>query len=164
MKIFNVQQISEMLNTNPETVRRWIRSGKLKAEQDSRKSGNLISEDSLKKFMLSSSKYAGLVATVFAPTTIALPVAMGGLVGTVISAVYGQKKLKITSKHIEEYLKDEIGKLDASIAQKKTTINQLQMELYTDEKQLNDLKKALDIVDFQKIADLVNGTLEKKSK
>lgn len=49
MKIFNVQQISEMLNTNPETVRRWIRSGKLKAEQDSRKSGNLISEDSLKK-------------------------------------------------------------------------------------------------------------------
>ena len=31
MKEYNVQQISKLLQTNPETVRRWIRTGKLKA-------------------------------------------------------------------------------------------------------------------------------------
>lgn len=37
MSEYNVKQISEMLDTNPETVRRWIRSGKLEAEQTSKK-------------------------------------------------------------------------------------------------------------------------------
>ena len=29
MKSYNVKEIAEMLNTNPETVRRWIRDKKL---------------------------------------------------------------------------------------------------------------------------------------
>lgn len=31
MKSYNVKEIAEMLNTNPETVRRWIRDKKLDA-------------------------------------------------------------------------------------------------------------------------------------
>ena len=42
MKTYNVQQISEALDVNPETVRRWIRSRKLKASQESKKEGNVI--------------------------------------------------------------------------------------------------------------------------
>ena len=159
MKEYNVQQISKLLKTNPETVRRWIRSGKLVAVQDSRKGGNLVSEEALKKFMHESPKYAGLVATIFAPAAIALPVAVGSLVGSVLSALYGQKKPKISSKHIEKYLKDEINRLEDSVARKKTTISQLQIELSTDEKQLSDFKEALDTVDLQKIADSVNESL-----
>ena len=33
MKTYNVREISELLDTNQETVRRWIRSGKLEDEK-----------------------------------------------------------------------------------------------------------------------------------
>ena len=44
MKTYSVKQIAEMLGTNPETVRRWIRGDKMKAVQVSRKGGNVITE------------------------------------------------------------------------------------------------------------------------
>ena len=34
MDTYSVKEIADMLNTNPETVRRWIRSGKLEAIQE----------------------------------------------------------------------------------------------------------------------------------
>ena len=37
MESYSVKQIAEMLNTQPETVRRWIRTGKLTAHKNSRK-------------------------------------------------------------------------------------------------------------------------------
>ena len=49
MKTYSVKDIADMLNTNPETVRRWIRAGKLKADQTSRKDGNMVREDDLYK-------------------------------------------------------------------------------------------------------------------
>lgn len=39
MKSYNVKEIAEMLNTNPETVRRWIRDKKLDATIVSKKGG-----------------------------------------------------------------------------------------------------------------------------
>ena len=51
MKTYSVKQIAKMLNKNPETVRRWIREGKLQAVQVSRKGGNSVSEEALKKFL-----------------------------------------------------------------------------------------------------------------
>ena len=48
MTIYNVREIAEMLNTNPETVRRWIRSGKLEAVRESRKEGNIVTKEMLK--------------------------------------------------------------------------------------------------------------------
>lgn len=50
MKTYSVKEISELLNTNPETVRRWIRSGKLEAIQDSRKEGNVVTQAMLDSF------------------------------------------------------------------------------------------------------------------
>lgn len=37
MKTYSVKEIAEMLNTNPETVRRWIRDKKLDATIESKK-------------------------------------------------------------------------------------------------------------------------------
>ena len=62
MKLYTVKQIAEILNTNPETVRRWIRDGKLSAVQSSRKDGNIISEDAFNKFLAETSKYASIAA------------------------------------------------------------------------------------------------------
>ena len=39
VKSYNVKEIAEMLNTNPETVRRWIRDKKLDATIVSKKGG-----------------------------------------------------------------------------------------------------------------------------
>ena len=44
MDTYNVKQIADMLNTQPETVRRWIRSGKLHAEKASRKDGHVVTD------------------------------------------------------------------------------------------------------------------------
>ncbi len=54
MKSYSVKQVADLLKTNPETVRRWIRSDKLAAQQDSRKGGNIIYESALQEFVISS--------------------------------------------------------------------------------------------------------------
>ena len=53
----NVYDIANALDVNPETVRRWIRSGKLKAEQNSKKEGNVITMEAFKDF-INIPKYA----------------------------------------------------------------------------------------------------------
>ena len=57
MKKYTVSEISNMLGKNPETVRRWIRAGKLGAEQPSRKEGNYVTELDLFNFLIDSKKY-----------------------------------------------------------------------------------------------------------
>lgn len=44
MKSYTVKDVAEMLQVNPETVRRWIRDNKLRAEKTSNKGGNKILE------------------------------------------------------------------------------------------------------------------------
>lgn len=60
MKSYNVKEIAEMLNTNPETVRRWIRDKKLDATIVSKKGGHIIYEAALREFLNSSPKYASI--------------------------------------------------------------------------------------------------------
>ena len=62
MEEYTVNEIAELLNTNPETVRRWIRNNKLHATQNSKHEGNVISKESLDNFLKKNSKY-GAVAT-----------------------------------------------------------------------------------------------------
>lgn len=55
---YTITDISERLNINPETVRRWIRNGKLKAElSGSKKGGYKISEASYRDFIKNNPKY-----------------------------------------------------------------------------------------------------------
>ena len=56
MDTYSVKEIADMLNTNPETVRRWIRSGKLEAIQESRKGGNVVTKSMLDAFLKASPK------------------------------------------------------------------------------------------------------------
>ena len=62
MKTYSVKEISEMLNTNPETVRRWIRKGKLNAiKSEYRKGGSKVTAEMLEKFLDAYPKYASSV-------------------------------------------------------------------------------------------------------
>lgn len=62
MKKYSVIQIADILDTNPETVRRWIRDNKLVAEQESRKQGNAVTEAALQDFLKATPKYAARYA------------------------------------------------------------------------------------------------------
>lgn len=55
--MYTVKQVAEKLNVNEETVRRWIRSGKMDAVSTSRKGGYKISLLDLNKFYDSHPKY-----------------------------------------------------------------------------------------------------------
>ena len=66
MDTYSVKEIADMLNTNPETVRRWIRSGKLEAIQESRKGGNVVTKSMLDAFLKTSPKYAGIAGGLLA--------------------------------------------------------------------------------------------------
>ena len=149
METYSVKQIADMLNTKPETVRRWIRTGKLKAEQSSRKDGNVITEGDLNDFLKSSPKYAGLIAGA-AISTIAAPFAAIPLAGSIVATyLEASKKAKdsenssFSSDDVKKYLKEEIARRDASIKQKLKTIEQIQQEIANDQQQISECKSIL---------------------
>ena len=59
MKTYNVHEVAELLHVNPESVRRWVRTGRLKGDYDGcRRHGFTISESDLLDFMDSKPKYS----------------------------------------------------------------------------------------------------------
>ena len=62
MDTYTVKEVAKMMNTSEETVRRWIRSGKLKANMDSRKKGSVITDAMLREFTRNTPKYAAALA------------------------------------------------------------------------------------------------------
>lgn len=58
---YTVTQVSEMFNVNPETVRRWCRTGQLSATLECKKSGFHIDEKSLNDFANRYNKYGKMV-------------------------------------------------------------------------------------------------------
>lgn len=140
METYSVLQISEMLKTNPETVRRWIREGKLEATKKSKKTGNVITEGALKDFLKNSPKYKGIVAGTIVGTGI-----LGGLIapgvtlaaaGTMyIADLLGEasKKNKASVLYdkdtFTELVKKKINTNKEAIDNKQDTIRQLQKEI-----------------------------------
>ena len=58
---YSVIDISFSLNVDPETVRRWIRNGKLRGHMFSRKEGYLVSEEDFEAFLKTHLKRRKLV-------------------------------------------------------------------------------------------------------
>ena len=57
MRAYTSIQVATLLNINPETVRRWIKSGLLKAEKGSNRTGYIIFESDLNVFISQNPKY-----------------------------------------------------------------------------------------------------------
>ena len=55
-KVWFTQDIANLFKINPETVRRWIRSGELKSEMTSKKYGNRIRNRDLEEFAINHSR------------------------------------------------------------------------------------------------------------
>ncbi|MBR5677406.1 MAG: helix-turn-helix domain-containing protein [Paludibacteraceae bacterium] len=147
MKSYSVKEIADMLKTNPETVRRWIRKGKLEAIQDSRKEGNLVSEQMLKRFLRVSPKYAAILAS---PAFLG-PVFGIGTVATIVSEIMMNKqqknangsKTRINISEIKKKLKIEIDDKKQSIRRKEERIRELQSEIEAEKAELEEVQQLL---------------------
>ncbi|WP_066647661.1 MULTISPECIES: helix-turn-helix domain-containing protein [Clostridia] len=151
MKTYTVKEVAEMLDTNPETVRRWIRSGKLKAEKSSRKDGNVIQEDDLYKYLRGTSKYAGVAAGMvlgspLLAVTSLIATAGVGVVAALASA--GLKKnnenIEIFSDDVKKTLEDNISESKKIIESKKSAISELQAEINREQQKIEDCNLALE--------------------
>lgn len=138
MKSYNVKQISDMLDTNPETVRRWIRDGKLAAEQSSRKGGNIVSEESLQRFLAATPRYArskyGMVATMAAATTslMSISTVAGSLVAGLLIGLFSEKRkraARVRAEDVKDIISKDIAKLQTALSQKEALLEQTQVEI-----------------------------------
>lgn len=155
LKSYSVKQIAEMLETNPETVRRWIRTGKLQAQKASNKDGNVIFENALKSFLRSTPKYAA-IALASGP--------VGFVTSTAILATLAAGKaieLKdlndatVDEDSIQEFIEAQIAALRKSIARKQESILQLELEISAESdrvKALNQMLEQLKLLKVQKEA------------
>lgn len=162
MKTYSVKQIAEMLGTNPETVRRWIRDDKLKAVQVSRKDGNIVTEAELKRFVKATPKYLSRLTVGMGVVTMSPVVGIGALAGGIVaSALLGyfdgknSVDVRVRPEDFKEYLQKNIAKLNSTILQKQALINQTEAEIIEISKQIEQYSYLLEN------EDLLVETLEK---
>ena len=136
MKTYSVKQIADMLNTNPETVRRWIRDNKLKAVQISRKNGNIVTEKELNNFIKATPKYFSKLSTGVGLAAISPVIGIGALAGGIVASAllgYFDEKnstdVRVRPEDFKAYLKKNIKKLNSTISQKQELIQQTQNEI-----------------------------------
>lgn len=154
MKTYSVKEIAEMLNTNPETVRRWIRDKKLDATIESKKGGHIVYEAALHEFLKSSPKYAAAAKASLAGAVVGaavLPTVMvGGLVAQKLIDAEQLKKARISNKDIINFLRGEIQRYTEAIKAKEDTIHQLQKQIEADQLQITEFQKLVDSLSVEK--------------
>lgn len=145
MNSYTVLDVAKLVGKNPETVRRWIRSGKLKAAQSSRKDGNVVLDD-LYRFLRSSAKYTGLATGMLATNSmLAITTVVVGILGSVVASKATSKKdLEILAEDVRKTLNDKISESEEIIEKRKSTIAELQAEIEAQEKQIEDCRIALE--------------------
>ena len=157
MKTYTVKEISEILKTNPETVRRWIRAGKLGTTKTSNKSGNIISEENLNKFIKSTPKYATFLAGSMAVSPVALSLVVGGLIGGLVGSLVSIDKKKLGKDDIRKSIERQIAGCEKRLSENKNTLAQVKAKIEEDEKSLQQFKYALDNLDLDLIAQQINN-------
>lgn len=108
MKEYSVKDIADLLGTNQETVRRWIRSGKLKAVDNSGKKGEnkVVLDSALDAFLKETPKYAAVASTLAGTFSIGLGAATFGIAGVLnaafaaVSAAKRVEKERITKAKV----------------------------------------------------------------
>lgn len=152
MKTYSVKQIAEMLDTNPETVRRWIRDDKLSAVQVSKKTGNVITEDELQRFIKATPKYLPkFTASSLGVAGVAGPLGVGVIVGGIVAGAllgyYEEKNdtdVAVKTEDFKNYLKQNIKKFEKSNLQKQALIEKTQKEIEELNKKIDQYKYLLE--------------------
>lgn len=150
MDTYSVREIADMLNTNPETVRRWIRSGKLEAIQESRKGGNVVTKSMLDAFLKTSPKYAGIAGGLLA-SPVGLTTATAAIVGGLLAQQFIKndeiKNAHINTSEIRKVLLANIQFSKENIVQKKKSIKHLQEEIEEEQQRIDEAEKLIKELD-----------------
>lgn len=142
MDTYSVKEIAGMLNTNPETVRRWIRSGKLEAIQESRKGGNVVTKAMLDAFLKNSPKYAG-IATGLLASPVATAAIVGGILAQQLIKNDEIKNAHVNTSEIRKLLLSNIQSSKENIARKKKSIRHLQEEIAEEQLRITEAEKLI---------------------
>lgn len=150
MANYSVKQIAEMLDTNPETVRRWIRAGRLESSQASKKEGNVVSEDALKTFLERTPKYAAAAAGMAAagillPSVPVIGASLAVSVGMSVANALARperRKAETASDAKENLIQLQIEKKQL-LEQTRAVAQQLQEQIIKQEQQLWEDKRRL---------------------
>ena len=153
MANYSVKQIAEMLDTNPETVRRWIRAGRLESSQASKKEGNVVSEDALKTFLERTPKYAAAAAGMAAagillPSVPVIGASLAVSVGMSVANALARperRKAETASDAKENLIQLQIEKKQL-LEQIRAEAQQLQEQLKKQEQQLQEDKRWLQLL------------------
>lgn len=155
MKTYSVKEVAEMLHTNPETVRRWIRNGKLQAVKTSRRKGHIITEGMLRTFIKATPKYAKLTSSIMMISTIAgIPaaaatIAASTMITEMLISNEKSSKARISITEMENKVKELIRTKREAIMRKEETIRQIQEEIEQDRASLREVEKLLDVLKEQ---------------
>ena len=161
MPSYNVKQISEMLSASEETVRRWIRSGKLGAVRSSKKSGNVISSAALNEFLKQTPKYGKRLTSALDSSSTAISLMIGGILGGLLLLLGNNQDRTVTPKDIERFIAKKIAMHEKSLEAKKASLAELQAEIETEQRELTKYQYAREHLDMKMIADEINS--ERKS-
>ncbi len=158
---YTVKQVANMFKTNEETVRRWIRSGKLTASRSSKKAGNVITSAALNQFVTKTPKYAAVLAASVATSPLALSALVGGLIGGIF-ALADTKEDAITAVDVEKMIQREIAIHKKKIEKKQAEVDKLQTEIRIEEQELEKYKYALENLDLKMMATEINNAKGKE--
>lgn len=143
MDTYTVKEVAKMMNTSEETVRRWIRSGKLKANMDSRKKGSVITDAMLREFTRNTPKYASALANPIGGIVAASTLLLGTFVAKNIEKGEAIKNSTVDSEEIKKILKENLVTVNANIKNKKKAIAQLEQEIVDEETKVKSLEYLL---------------------
>ena len=141
MDTYTVKEVAKMMNTSEETVRRWIRSGKLKANMNSRKKGSVITDAMLREFTKNTPKYAAALTTPIGGIVAASTLLLGTLVAKNVEKGEAIKNSTIDSEEIKKILKENLATV--KINNKKKAIAQLEQEIVDEETKIKSLEYLL---------------------
>ena len=135
---YNVNQISEMLDTSPETVRRWIRDGRLNAKQESRKTGNIISDIDLEQFLKTSPRYIQKKSSESIVLNLLPGLKLFSIGAAELTKIINSntEENKIDSDQLKICIREKIAFLENSIEKRKLLLEQLQLEIEEADKQI----------------------------
>lgn len=154
MKTYTVKEIANILKTNEETVRRWIRSGKLKAIWKSKKEGNIISSEALQEFIKEMPKYTSEIMQ----SPLAISVMLGGLLASMksIVSISNTKKKNFSAADIKKFLDKKIKEAEEKTIEKTKQVDKLMEEIKEHQKTIEKYKYALEKLDLELIAKEIN--------
>lgn len=142
---YTVNEVAELLQTNPETVRKWIRDKKLKATPgNSKKEGIRIDDSSLQSFLNENSKYSKKAIT---SATAAL--LTGGLAIPAFLMVKAYQENRtlasaiISSSDLLDMLEDEIKQENDSVIGIQDKINLLEKEIEKKIERINSIQNMI---------------------